>query len=168
MKSARPLAPLDGNSTLLDFASSLGIIPGRKDGPGGAGGSGYLIAPRLHGKKEKGRLSALLSDFFSLFQAGGGAADKLQPAAEPAAAVAPAAVARRARSLKELVGSDDRTDCQRGFPYTAIGQIQAVDNTGLYICTGTLIAPDKVGGAGWGSLRGGRRYGQHARQRPAR
>lgn len=48
------------------------------------------------------------------------------------------------RRLLEIIGADDRFACDRGYPYTAIGQIQVVDNTGLYICTGTLIKPDKV------------------------
>jgi V8-like Glu-specific endopeptidase len=34
--------------------------------------------------------------------------------------------------------------CDRGYPYTAIGQIQVVDSTGLYICTGVLIRANKV------------------------
>ncbi|WIA36134.1 hypothetical protein OEZ86_007481 [Tetradesmus obliquus] len=48
------------------------------------------------------------------------------------------------RRLLEIIGADNRFLCERGYPYTAIGQIQVVDNTGLYICTGTLIRPDKV------------------------
>jgi len=50
----------------------------------------------------------------------------------------------RHRRLLEIIGADNRFDCDRSYPYTAIGQIQVVDNTGLYICTGTLIKPDKV------------------------
>jgi V8-like Glu-specific endopeptidase len=75
----------------------------------------------------------------------------------PTRAQAEAGYAAHARALKELVGGDDRGDCERGFPYTAIGQIQTVDSTGLYICTGTLIAPDKVLTAGhcvWNVKRG--------------
>jgi V8-like Glu-specific endopeptidase len=48
------------------------------------------------------------------------------------------------RRLLEIIGADNRFLCEKGYPYTAIGQIQVVDNTGLYICTGTLIRPDKV------------------------
>lgn len=48
------------------------------------------------------------------------------------------------RRLLEIIGADNRFMCDKKYPYTAIGQIQVVDNTGLYICTGTLIKPDKV------------------------
>jgi V8-like Glu-specific endopeptidase len=48
------------------------------------------------------------------------------------------------RRLLEIINGDDRFICEKGYPYTAIGQIQVVDNTGLYICTGVLIRPNKV------------------------
>lgn len=48
------------------------------------------------------------------------------------------------RRLLEIINGDDRFLCEKGYPYTAIGQIQVVDNTGLYICTGVLIRPNKV------------------------
>jgi V8-like Glu-specific endopeptidase len=49
------------------------------------------------------------------------------------------------RSLQEIIGTDDRQICpQRSFPWSAIGQIQVTDQSGLFICTGTLIRPDKV------------------------
>jgi glutamyl endopeptidase len=208
---------LDGaNSTLLELAASLGVLPASKapapgrvaaasldagTDDGGAGGGG---APQSAGAKAKALLS-MLTDFLSMLQPGG---SKGAAAAAPAAAAsdsataapgddtpvanastaaalaavadsgllgapgAPSTEARRrrlratarrrallgvGRSLQELVGGDDRTDCDRGFPYTAIGQIQIVDSTGLYICTGTLIAPDKVLTAGhcvWNIKRG--------------
>jgi V8-like Glu-specific endopeptidase len=70
-------------------------------------------------------------------------------AAKAAAAAAAAASSNSTssngnRRLLEIIGADNRFLCERGYPYTAIGQIQVVDNTGLYICTGTLIRPDKV------------------------
>ena len=56
-----------------------------------------------------------------------------------------AAVSDHKRSLKEIISTDDRFICSsKAFPYTAIGQIQVVDNSGMYICTGTLIKPNKV------------------------
>jgi V8-like Glu-specific endopeptidase len=56
-----------------------------------------------------------------------------------------AAISDHERSLKEIISSDDRVLCSsKTFPYTAIGQIQVVDNSGMYICTGTLIKPNKV------------------------
>ncbi|GBF96540.1 hypothetical protein Rsub_09123 [Raphidocelis subcapitata] len=151
-----------------------------------AAGAGGLLAPRLKDAKEKTKFEGLLADFFGLFTSSASsaangaspAAAAAAPASAPAAAAADGAAfdeadgadaaaapaagrgARRlahARALKELVGGDDRTDCERGFPYTAIGQIQVVDGTGLYICTGTLIAPDKVLTAGhcvWNIKRG--------------
>jgi protease YdgD len=48
------------------------------------------------------------------------------------------------RRLLEIINGDDRFLCDKGYPYTTIGQIQVVDNTGLYICTGVLIRPNKV------------------------
>jgi V8-like Glu-specific endopeptidase len=62
------------------------------------------------------------------------------------------------RSLSGIVGADERFACTpRKWPFTAIGQIEVLDDSGVYICTGTLIAPDKVITAGhcvWNSKRG--------------
>jgi V8-like Glu-specific endopeptidase len=174
MNVGRGAGVLEGNSTLLDFAASLGVIPSPSALRAGAAVRGRaanktgLLAPRLRGDKEKGKFESLLSDFFSLFQSGSAQQQQQAPAAAEqeeqqlaAASEAPdadaAADAAAGRRLLELVGSDDRTNCSRGFPYSAIGQIQVVDNTGLYICTGTLIAPNKVLTAGhcvWNIRRG--------------
>jgi V8-like Glu-specific endopeptidase len=183
MNVGRPFAALEGNATLLDFASSMGILPSpgalrnatltRVARGAAAPAADAVMAPRLKNGKEKAKLSSLLSDFFQMFskqpkaEAGPAAVAEQLPAAvdeatvdqadAEAATVADAPLQQHARLLKELVGGDDRTDCQRGFPYTAIGQIQVVDGTGLYICTGTLIAPDKVLTAGhcvWNIKRG--------------
>ncbi|GBF97874.1 peptidase [Raphidocelis subcapitata] len=154
------------NSTLLQMASSLGLIPPPVAPRAGAGANASGAADG-GGKERAGRLGGLLGDFRSLFASPAALQRELNDtAAAAAAASAPLAAgsaARRrrrlaqARALSELVGGDDRTDCERGFPYTAIGQIQIVDNTGLYICTGTLIAADKVLTAGhcvWNIKRG--------------
>jgi V8-like Glu-specific endopeptidase len=232
MNINRAAGALEGNSTLLDFAASLGVIPspsalrGRARAANKTAGAGGMLAPRLRGDKEKGKFESLLSDFFSFFQSGGGQQKQQQQEdqeqdreAAPTAAEGADSHGRRlmqARALQELVGSDDRTNCSRGFPYSAIGQIQVceavplvhgvcargggglhapacalkarqrhqppaapnhplsntpahptssyppkpaqvVDNTGLYICTGTLIAPNKVLTAGhcvWNIRRG--------------
>jgi V8-like Glu-specific endopeptidase len=62
------------------------------------------------------------------------------------------------RSLQGIVGADERFPCTaRKWPFSAIGQIEVLDDSGTYICTGTLIAPDKVITAGhcvWNSKRG--------------
>lgn len=56
---------------------------------------------------------------------------------------------RFGRRLSEIIGADDRQQCPvRKLPYTAIGQIEVVDGSGMFICTGTLIAHDKVLTAG--------------------
>jgi V8-like Glu-specific endopeptidase len=96
-----------------------------------------------------GRLPGAAST--AVFGAGGASVEQNDAAlAEDAALLAEvlaasnATAARGGRRLHEIIGEDDRFACERGYPYTAIGQIQVVDNTGLYICTGTLIAPDKV------------------------
>lgn len=65
---------------------------------------------------------------------------------------------RLGRKMQEIISPDDRDICPvKKYPFSAIGQIEVVDNTGLYICTGTLIAPDKVLTAGhcvWNTRRG--------------
>ncbi|KIY97292.1 Glutamyl endopeptidase [Monoraphidium neglectum] len=136
MKSAKPFAALSGNNTLIDFAAAMGLL---------------LAAPDASDDAAAGFAAAL---------AAAGPAPAPDAAAAAAAAAATAGGRRllaQARGLKELVGGDDRSDCEQGFPFTAIGQIQVVDDTGLYICTGTLIAPDKVLTAGhcvWNIKRG--------------
>jgi len=53
------------------------------------------------------------------------------------------------RRFLEVIGADDRRSCPvMGRPWTAVGQIEVVDGSGMFICTGTLIAPDKVLTAG--------------------
>ncbi|KAI8471057.1 MAG: trypsin-like cysteine/serine peptidase domain-containing protein [Monoraphidium minutum] len=165
MSHARPLAAFEGNSTLMDFAASIGLGRNASARHGGAAG---LLLPKLKGRRERSRFENLLADFMSWFSAAPAAAPAHQRAAGAAAdsdadeVDASGGTQRRrlaaaGRGLKELVGGDDRQGCQRGFPYTAIGQIQVVDGTGLYICTGTLIAPDKVLTAGhcvWNIKRG--------------
>jgi V8-like Glu-specific endopeptidase len=184
MNHARPLAPIEGNATLLQFAASLGLGTVRNTTAHGNGAAKtMLLLPKLKGKRDRRRFETLLADFLAFFT---GPAQpqphqqdqqqqqpeqpeqqqqqqQQQPADAAASLSAPAATgaSRRlqaaGRALHELVGGDDRTECQRGFPYTAIGQIQVVDSTGLYVCTGTLIAPDKVLTAGhcvWNIKRG--------------
>ncbi|KAI8468655.1 MAG: trypsin-like cysteine/serine peptidase domain-containing protein [Monoraphidium minutum] len=144
--------------------------------PALSGGSSAAAAAPAAAPK-KGLLPGWLSALFGYFSgapqqqavaaaaAAAAAAADLDDAEANAAAAATSSAARRrrlaerasSRGLKELVGGDDRTDCTHGFPYTAIGQIQVVDDTGLYICTGTLISPDKVLTAGhcvWNIKRG--------------
>ena len=86
--------------------------------------------------------------------------DNREPSEMSAArrAAAPPGGRRPARALASVVGADDRFACtQRKWPFSAIGQIEVTDDSGVYICTGTLIAPDKVITAGhcvWNSKRG--------------
>lgn len=175
--AGRRLAPFRGNATLQALASDLGVS---RPAPAVRTGVQPALVSRVGGKKARGRFEALLADFLDLFRAKkagprletdsydeadadadadatGGLLTNDAGAAAAQQAEEHGRLAAHARALKELVGGDDREECGRGFPYTAVGQIQTVDASGLYVCTGTLIAPDKVcvrgGGGGGGSGR---------------
>jgi V8-like Glu-specific endopeptidase len=48
------------------------------------------------------------------------------------------------RSLRAIIGSDDRRPCPSAWPYSVVGQLDVTDSVQSEICTGALIGPDKV------------------------